>query len=90
MFGLLVKCCVVSTIFTPNYYVGWRIETTAPKASGTVLTSDGSRVLTVEWDEATACDTGFARGDPTCVAIAATGVAEIAEATMASATAQNH
>jgi hypothetical protein len=74
---------------TANYYVGWRIETTAPKASGTVLTSDSSRVLTVEWDEAKACDTGFARGDPTCVAIAATGVAEIAEATMASATALN-
>jgi len=74
---------------TANYYVGWRIETTAPKASGTVLTSDSSRVLTVEWDEAKACDTGFARGDPTCVAIAATGVAEIAVTTMASATALN-
>jgi len=65
---------------TANYYVGWRIETTAPKASGTVLTSSAARVLTVEWDEAKACDTGFARGDPTCVAIDATGQAQIGPA----------
>ena len=74
---------------TANYYVGWRIETTAPKASGTVLTSSAARVLTVEWDEAKACDTGFARGDPTCVAIDATGVAEIPVTTMAGAAALN-
>ena len=58
---------------TDAYYAGWRIETEFPKASGTVLTyTDSSKVITVAWDEPTACDTGFDKDKTTCTPVTTT------------------
>ena len=58
---------------TDAYYAGWRIETEFPKASGTVLTYTGaSKVITVAWDEPTACDTGFDKDKTTCTPVTTT------------------
>ena len=55
------------------YYAGWRIETEFPKASGTVLTyTDASKLITVAWDEPTACDTGFNKNKTTCTPVTTT------------------
>jgi hypothetical protein len=58
---------------TDASYAGWRIETEFPKASGTVLTyTDSSKVITVAWDEPTACDTGFDKDKTTCTPVTTT------------------
>ena len=52
------------------YYVGWKIETEFPKASGTILSyTDSGPTITVAWDEPTACDTGFNKDMTTCTAV---------------------
>lgn len=57
---------------TANYYVGWKIETEFPKASGTILTYSSGNVASVAWDSPTACDTGFNKNLETCQTIVTT------------------
>ena len=61
-----------------DYYKGWRIDTTSPKASGTITGfTASSQLITVDWDEDKTCDTGFSATAPTCVSVLTSGETQV-------------